>query len=182
MEIHSGPIVLTVEDDPTYSLGSVDNIRAYGREYSFCGEYRPTSKYGVSCQEPGQPTHSCILLAAAGATRVNRQSAVIVGERCFIAIGDMLCSLSLPALQLFWARKVDPATCFGVYYLPEHECLISHGELEIARVSLDGEVVWSASGKDIFSEGFQLAGDFVEAIDFNHEVYHFDIATGRLFP
>jgi hypothetical protein len=51
--------------------------------------------------------------------------------------------------------------------------------LEIARVSLTGEIVWSAGGKDIFSEGFQIVGDYIEAIDFNHEVYRVDIATGR---
>lgn len=62
------------------------------------------------------------------------------------------------------ARTVDAATCFGVYYLPEHACLISHGELEIARLSLSGEIVWSAGGKDIFSEGFRLSREYVEAI------------------
>ena len=69
-----------------------------------------------------------------------------------------------------------------MYHLPEHDCLISHGELEIARVSLDGDIVWSESGKDIFSEGFRLVGDFVEAVDFNHKVYRFNIATGRPLP
>ena len=85
-------------------------------------------------------------------------------------------------MQLLWAKQVDTATCFGVYYLPEPGCLISHGELEIARVSLDGDIVWSESGKDIFSEGFRLAGEIVEAVDFNHEVYRFNIATGRPLP
>jgi len=182
MEVHCGPFVLTVEDDPAYSSGSADNPRAYGREYAFCNDYRPSSKYGIHCQGPDRASYSCILLAAAGATRVNDQSVVILEGRCFIAIGDTLCSLTLPALHLEWARKVDSATCFGVYYLPEPGCLISHGELEIARVSLAGDIVWSASGKDIFSEGFRVAGEFVEAVDFDHEVYHFDIATGRLLP
>jgi hypothetical protein len=66
-----------------------------------------------------------------------------------------------------------------VYYSPQHHCLLSHGELEIARVSLSGDIIWRVSGKDIFSEGFQLVGDYVEAIDFNQEVYRFDITTGR---
>jgi hypothetical protein len=91
----------------------------------------------------------------------------------------MLCSLSLPNLDLKWSIKVDSATCFGVYYSSKHDCLLSHGECEVARVSLRGEIVWSAGGKDIFSEGFQIVGDCVEAIDFNHEVYRIDIATGR---
>jgi hypothetical protein len=46
-------------------------------------------------------------------------------------------------------------------------------------VNLSGQIVWSTSGKDIFSEGFRIVDDHVEAIDFNHEVYRIDIATGR---
>jgi hypothetical protein len=45
-----------------------------------------------------------------------------------------------------------------------------------------GEVVWSAAGKDVFSEGFRLTAEYVEAIDFYQEVYHFDIATGHRLP
>lgn len=141
-EYHSGPFVLTLLDDPKYSPGSADNLLHYGREYSFAGEYQPNSKYGVSCQGPDGSTHWCILLAAAGTTRVNSRSAVIVAEHCFVAIGETICSLTLPELELLWARKVDSATCFGVYYLPSHNCLISHGELEIAHLSLAGDVVW----------------------------------------
>ena len=110
---------------------------------------------------------------------MNEHSAVVLNRSCFVGVGDMLCSLSLPSLDLSWATKVDSATCFGVYYSPQHDCLLSHGELEVARVSLTGEIVWSAGGKDIFSEGFQIVGDYIEAIDFNHEVYRVDIATGR---
>lgn len=182
MDFHGGPFVLTLLDDPTYSPGSADNLRAYGREYSFSEKYQPNSKYGVSCQRRDESTHSCILLAAAGATRVNSKSAVIVGEHCFVAIGDTICSLTLPDLEMLWAKKVDTATCFGVYHLPNHNCLISHGELEIARLSLNGDVVWSAGGKDIFSEGFRLSGEYVEAVDFYHEVYRFDISTGHRLP
>ncbi len=56
--------------------------------------------------------------------------------------------------------------------------IVSHGELAIARVALDGTVVWSAGGKDIFSEGFVLHKDFAEAVHFNHETYRVDLTTG----
>ena len=179
MELSFRPLVLTLLDDPTYTAGSADNVQRYDREYCFVKEYRPVSKYGVVCREPGGATHSCILLAGGGASRVHEHSAVVVHGSFFVGVGDILCSLSLPALDLRWATKVDTATCFGVYHSPQHDCLLSHGELEVARVSLGGKIVWGASGKDIFSESFQIIGDHIEAIDFNHEVYRIDIATGR---
>jgi hypothetical protein len=178
VELRCSPFSLTLFDDPLYTLGSADKAQRYDREYCFVKEYRTTSKYGVVCRERGGLPHSCILLAGGGASRVNNHSAVVMNSSCFVGVGDMMCSLSLPSLELNWAIKVDTATCFGVYYSHEHDCLVSHGELDVARVSLSGKIVWSASGKDIFSEGFQILGDYVEVIDFNHEVYRIDVATG----
>ena len=71
------------------------------------------------------------------------------------------------------------ATCFGVYHSLKHKCFISHGELEIARVSYSGEIIWQASGKDIFTNGFVLHDDYIETIDFNDQQYRIDIETGR---
>lgn len=179
MELSSGCFAVTLLDDPTYTPGSADNARQYDREYCLVEGYRPVSQYGLVCRQLEGTTHSCILLVGGGASRVHDHSAVIVNGACFVGVGDMLCSLTLPTLDLRWATNVDPATCFGVYYCPQHDCLLSHGELGIARVSLSGEMVWSASGKDIFSEGFRIGGDCIEAVDFNHVVYRIDFVTGR---
>jgi hypothetical protein len=179
VELAFGSFALTLFDDLNYTPDSVDNERQYDREYCFVEEYRPVSQYGVVCTPSEGTRRSCILLAGGGASRVHDHSAVIVGSECFIGVGDMLCSLWLPTLDLKWSKSVDEATCFGVYYCPEHRCLLSHGELVIARVSLSGDIVWSASGKDIFTEGFQMVGDYIKAIDFNQEVYRINIVTGH---
>ncbi|QDT71479.1 hypothetical protein [Lacipirellula limnantheis] len=179
MKLASGFFVVNLLDDPTYTPGSVDNVRRYDREHCLVQEYRPVSQYGLACTQSDGTMHTCILLAGGGASRVHEHSAVIVNGSCFVGVGDMLCSLSLPNLDLKWATKVDTATCFGVYYCPQQDCLLSHGECEIARVSLSGEIQWSASGRDIFSEGFRIVGGQVEAVDFYNSVYHIDIVTGR---
>ena len=179
MELTSGSFTLTLLDDQTYTPGSADNARRYDREYCFVTEYRPVSKYGLTCRSPHGSANSWISLAGGGASRVHEHSAVVMEDHCFVGVGDMLCSLSLPTLDLKWAIKVDEATCFGIYYSPRHDCLLSHGELEIARVSLGGKIAWRVSGKDIFSEGFRMVDDQVEVIDFNSEVYRINIATGR---
>jgi len=179
VDLTSGSFTLTLFDDETYTSGSADNVRQYDREYCFVKEYVPVSKHGVTCRSPDGTAHSCILLAGGGATGVHAHSAVVMEDGSYVGVGDMLCSLSLPTLELKWAIKVDEVTCFGVYYSPQHGCLLSHGELEIARVSLGGEIAWRTGGKDIFSEGFRIVGNDVEVIDFNNEVYRIDIATGR---
>lgn len=179
MELSSGSLALTLLDDPSYTPGSADNVRKYDREYSFVEEYRPVSQYSLVCRLSEGTMHSCILMAGGGATRVHEHSAVVVNGSCFIGVGDRLCSLALPSLDLKWATKVDEVTCFGVYYCPQHDCLLSHGELEIARVSMSGAIVWKAGGRDVFSEGFRVIGDHINAIDFCGGLYCIDIVTGR---
>ena len=166
-------------DEPTYTPGWADNVRSYAREYDFTdAAYRPSSRHGLVLREGGVVGRSCILLAGGGASGVHEHSIAIGDETCFLAVGDTLCSLMLPSIELRWHRQVDHATCFGVYFSANHYCLISHGELEIARVSLSGEVVWSCGGADIFSEGIKVFSDYVEAVDFNQNIYKIDITNG----
>lgn len=166
-------------DEPTYTPGWADPVRSYAREYDFTdAAYRRSSGHGLVLREDGVVRQSCILLAGGGASGVHEHSIAIVDKTCFLAVGDTLCSLALPSLELRWHRQVDHATCFGVYFSASHYCLIPHGELEIARVSLSGEVVWSSSGADIFSEGIKVFPDYVEAVDFNQNVYRFSISKG----
>lgn len=177
MEIYSGSLLVRLLNETTYTPGSADNTHVYSRVYDLTKwVYRPSSKHGVICIEPDEHEHSCILLGEGGATGIHEHSVVVVGQRGFVAVGDAICSLSLPNLNLEWSTKVDEFTCFGVYYSHEHDCLLSHGEMEIARVSLSGEIVWSEGGKDIFTGRFQLAKDHIEVVDFNGHVYRIDIA------
>jgi hypothetical protein len=170
---------LELIDEPLYTPGSADNVRSYSREYKLTdAETRPSSRHGLILRDGNTPERSCILLAGGGATGLHGHSAVTLDDICFVAVGDTLCSLALPSLDLLWHRQVDAATCFGVYHSAKHNCLISHGELEVARLSLAGEVAWRSGGADIFSEGFELHPNHIEAVDFNGTVYRMDIATG----
>ena len=142
---------------------------------------RPTSRHSIEVVDPSGASHACMLTAGGGASAVHEHSALVHDDSVIVAVGPHLCALRLPKLDLDWSVVVDEATCFGVYYSAKHDCYVSHGEIEVARVALDGRVVWSASGKDIFSEGFALHDDYAEVVDFNHETYRIDLATGRSF-
>jgi hypothetical protein len=139
---------------------------------------RPSSRHSVEVVDANGASTTCLVTAVGGASRVHEHSALLDGHRLIMAVGPYICALSLPKLALEWSTAVDDATCFGVYYSAKHDCFVSHGELSVARVSLGGAVVWSAGGKDSFSESFTLYDDYAEAIDFNHEKYRIDLASG----
>ena len=119
-------------------------------------------------------------------------SALVHHNSCIAVIGHLLCSLAVPSLLLEWRTQVDSfGTCFGVYRSEKHQCYITWGEMDIARVSDVGEVMWQMGGKDIFvqpkrytkgpavlREGFALHADYVEVADWNNEVYRIDISSG----
>jgi hypothetical protein len=83
-------------------------------------------------------------------------------------------------MELLWALKTDMVTSFGVYYSSENECLFTHGECEIARVKLTGAIEWSVNGKDIFTGGFSVFSDHIEATDFNGETYCIGLSNGNI--
>jgi hypothetical protein len=164
-------------DEPTYTFGSVDNINSYEQEYVLTdGSDTVTSKHGIVVGSA-----SAVLGASGGCSTVHKNSLVIVRAHCIIAVGNSVCCLSLPRLGFEWHIKIDPATCFGLHYSQKHDCIISHGELLITCLSLNGDIQWSVGGKDIFSESLSLYEDHIKAIDFNKEQYTIDIETGKKF-
>jgi hypothetical protein len=173
---------IVINDDPTYTVGAVDNTRTYSYQYWFGQqEYQPSAKYGVGVIKHGAEIASCIVLATHGATRVHEHSALLHNQSCIVAVSAFLCALAVPALQLQWQVQVDPATCFGVHHAAKHGCYISHGECEITCVSYTGQLLWSIGGKDIFTNGFRLYDDYVEAIDWNNEMYRIEIPSGESY-
>ena len=166
---------ITILDEPSYSFGSADNLRAYDNEMRLHNE-RLTSVHGVRVDG----RWSAILGAGAGPSTVHQHSAIAVEGRLYLAVGNQMVCLNLATGSSEWSRRVDWATCFGVHWDALHRALISHGELQISRLSLAGDELWSAEGADIFTGGFQCLRDGIEAIDFNQSVYLFDYRTGTL--
>ena len=181
-----GTVLIFNKDNYKVVVGDYDTYTAYSadvdcrKEYRLNEEaYKPSSQHFISVSTQGSVMSSCILAAVGGATGIHDHSALICGDSCIIAVGPFMCSLRIPSLDLEWKAEVDWATCFGVYYSAKHDCLISHGELVIARVEHGGEIVWSSGGKDIFTGEFKLFDDYIEVTDFNDESYRFDITTGK---
>ncbi len=169
-----------IRNEPTYSPCSADNVHAYDVEYFLSDKREIMNRHGVTLVNHDGTAKSCILLASGGGTTVHERSALICKDTLYVAVGSQLCALALPTLSLAWNAQVDFVTCFEVLFSSEHKCLISHGELEIARVELDGNVTWSQSGHDIFTGELFLEPDQVKITDWNDDLYVFTIDDGRL--
>ncbi|WDD91209.1 hypothetical protein Bsp3421_001111 [Burkholderia sp. FERM BP-3421] len=163
-------------NEPAYSFGSADNARTYPIEVRLLAGH-PTSAHAVVLDGRG----AMIVGAGGGCSAVHARSAVAIDDRLYLAVGDHIAclSLSLPH-RLVWATQVDVATCFGILWDGTRAVLISHGELEIARLSLQGEVMWTTSGADIFTGVCSLQPDHVAVVDFNETHYRLDYETGML--
>ena len=170
---------IAVDNDGTYTPGSADNQHKYNYAYHLGLNSYVTSQHSIRVTGEDRDATSCILTAGGGASGIHEHSAIILDSACFIAVGPFIASLSLPTLELIWSTQTDEATCFGIYKPPTHNCLISHGELLIARLGLSGTIIWQAGGADIFTNGFTVHTNSIEAVDFYDRRYFFDIETGR---
>jgi hypothetical protein len=166
---------IEIINEPIYTFGSSDNPRGYSFELDLSGEYRPSSVHGVVID--GIPV--AVFGSCGGATGAHSRSLFEFAGHSYLAVGPYIVCFSRGPFQYHWALQVDPATCFGVYYHDATGALLSHGELEISRFNASGQIIWSTSGADIFTEGFTLHPQFAEAIDFNGKVYRFDYLDGH---
>jgi len=176
-----GDIEVEIQDEPTYSTNSTDNPRQYNNEYwRVKAESHYSAAHGVSTLEHGLPISSAIVLGQGGATGIHKDSCSYDGSSIYVAAGDSVYSLSLPMLNLNWARQVDKATCFGVFWLEHLDYLLTWGELSIRSYSVDGKELWSATGSDIFTEGLELKNQKAMITDYNGHVHKVDLVSGEI--
>ncbi len=161
-------------DDPTFRAGSANNAFTYDTVYYDDTEFQPTSKYGIKVSRGGHYIASAIICETGGATGIHDKSFILTGNNLLICCCDTVYSFKLPGLALNWKKQFDPATCFSIY--PLHDDFLIHGELQIKRVDINGNVKWNFSAKDIFvtqdgSEAVRLFGERIEITDWNGDTY-----------
>ena len=171
---------IEVVDEPTYRFHFDDNRKRYDRKELFGDRHLVISCHGVVCKRNSQIMASVIFGADGGASGVHERSVVLASGVAFVAVGRYIACLQLPDLITKWVREVDPATCFGIHFSADRLSIVSHGELEISRLTLAGDVLWQSAGRDIFSGDVLVDEAMIHAQDFNGDVYHFDLETGKL--
>ena len=94
----------------------------YSTAHHLDGEkYQASSCHRVTVIEGGRDVQACLLMGGGGPSGVHAHSAVCTGDKCYVAVGDSVCALSVPGLDLVWRSRVDWVTCFGVYHLSEFQ-------------------------------------------------------------
>jgi len=178
---------IEINNDRTYTIGSVDNRITYDLEYSDsdCKNIRPSSIHSVIAYENEKILKSAIICCCdGGSTGIHDNSAIINVDNFVICVGSYLYSLDIPSLKLNWSVKVDSATCFGIYL--HNNKFIVHGELEISQLNQDGEIEWQFGGQDIFATEssdniFSIHDNYITAFDFENTKYHIDFdGNGRI--
>ena len=165
-------------DEPYYSVNSTDNVRTYDAEYCRDNKYQHSCAHGIALVEGECLKASVVLIGVGGRTAAHESSLVRVGSTCFVACGDSVFALNFPSLELLWVRRVDFATCFGVYWCENFDSLITWGELNVCRLDSRGNELWSVAGTDILTESFEIKGGHIWVTDYVGDKLRISIESG----
>ncbi|SDE12637.1 hypothetical protein SAMN05216464_10447 [Mucilaginibacter pineti] len=176
MKIHRFDIgTYSVEIDcapPPYNPKSTGNANVYNALYFVESEYRHPSVYQISTFLSDNLLKRILIGAMGGATTVHENSFITEKDRLVICCSDTIFCLQTPDLSLLWKTKADDVTCFQIFkYQSDY---IIHGEVEISRLSHNGDILWHQGGADIFTEEFKITDNYIYATDFGYRKYMFD--------
>lgn len=161
---------IEVLNEPDYEPESVEDSNRYAAVHSDPEDtYRPNSKHGIRVSHDGAEIASAIVLGYAGATGIGENSYVVTDDVILICCSNQVYALALPELSLRWSKQLDFATCFGVYEFEDD--FIIHGEVDISRITINGDIKWQFSGADIFVNldgelSFDIVDREIKLIDF----------------
>jgi hypothetical protein len=178
MKIEYEQYRIELTDASTYSLNSSDNIEKYQLEY-FQGtqnedRFYPTSKHGIRLFENDIEINSAVVCAVGGTTGIHENSFLIENDNILICCCDKIYSLKIPELSINWTKRLDLATCFGIFEFKDD--LIVHGELQILRIDKKGNIKWEFGGRDIFTtpdgkDDIKIGKDTIRVKDWNGYEY-----------
>ncbi|MCV2484182.1 hypothetical protein OD917_04550 [Flavobacterium sp. SH_e] len=172
---------IEIIDDENYNLDSTDNLHQYQKVY-YKGKnqedgFSPTSKHAVIIREAEVEISSVLICEAGGATGIYDDSFIIEDDKIWIRICNKIYCLEISSLEIVWQKEFDFATNFTIHKLEED--FIIYGEVEIFRITKEGEIIWRFGGRDIWVnlEGknpFNIETDKIRLFDFESNEYVLD--------
>lgn len=110
------------------------------------------------------------------------QSVKITRDRLILALSQELVCFKLPELTVEWNLDLDKMPVFE--FIDIEDDILLRGELQIFRINMNGKIVWSTYGEDIWvnihgEREMQLIDKQIVLTDFNGKKYYIDIANTR---
>jgi hypothetical protein len=172
---------IEIFNDSNYTINSIDNLKVYDTVFlqgkKDKDRFYSTSKCGIIVKKSDTQIASAIICESGGATAITKKSFIIEDDRIWICVCNKVYCLEIPNLDLVWRKEIDFITNFSIHKIQDD--FIIHGELDIKRITKDGEIVWSFGGRNIWvnQEGkteFNIENDTIHLFDFESNEYILD--------
>ncbi|SHG85860.1 hypothetical protein [Flavobacterium defluvii] len=181
MKVNYKNFEIELLDDPNYSLNSADNFRQYKKVYfqekrqENC--FYPESKHVIIIKEFGIEISSSIICEVGWAMNVTEDSFIIEEDKIWIIGCSEIYCLEIPTLELIWQKDYNSFALFSIHKLDDD--FVIHGELEILRITKEGEIIWSFGGRDIWvtidgKNVFTIENKSIRLFDFESNEYVID--------
>ena len=113
------------------------------------------------------------------------QSVKLLSDKLIIALYQDLVCFKIPELTIEWHLELDEMPIYE--FLDIEDDILLRGELQIFRINMNGEIIWSTYGEDIWVniEGkpeMQIVNDHLILTDFNGQEYRFKVSETREMP
>lgn len=186
MELNYKNFKIEILDDPNYTLNSVNNLRPYEKIYFNENQedrFYPTSKHAIIVNEFRREISNAIICEVGGGTGIHENSFIIEDNKIWIRICNKIYCLEIPSLELIWKKEFDNFTNLSIHKLEED--IIIHGELEIFRITKEGEIVWHFGGRDIWiniqgKTEFSIEDKAIRLFDFESNEYVLDFDGNQI--
>ncbi|AYN03522.1 hypothetical protein [Flavobacterium sp. 140616W15] len=172
---------IEIFNDSNYTINSIDNLKVYDtvffQEKKDKDKLYSTSKCGIIVKKSDTKIASAIICESGSATAITEKSFIIEDDRIWICVCNKVYCLEIPSLNLVWRKEIDFITNFSIHKIQDD--FIIHGELDIKRITKDGETIWSFGGRNIWvnQEGrteFNIENNQIHLFDFESNEYILD--------
>ncbi|OSZ82338.1 hypothetical protein CAP35_03460 [Chitinophagaceae bacterium IBVUCB1] len=139
--------------------------------------FMPSTSIDITVSNDGNSVSRILVEGFAGATGIYDDNILIDDSYLLLCVSDCVYRLRLPNLELDWKRKCDVATCFTISKFKEDYLI--HGELQIVRLSKQGDIKWVFSARDIFvlpnrESQLLIDNDVISIKDWQGYIYYLD--------
>lgn len=178
MKLLSDVFEINIWPENDYSPNTGNHLKKYERIYNIQYEGDNCYKLGIEARRKGNLIGRTLItgIPRSLTLQASKNSVLIKNDTLFICLGNKICALSIPYLYLLWDKMIDMVWCIGV--LAYQQDLIIHGECHISRIDEQGNVKWTFSGKDIFTD-LTIREDRIQLKDWEGNHYQLN-AEGKL--